>query len=173
MDKYIEREKIKTCFAQIIVNNIEDKPYYSIMYWENGEMYIGFSSYKLDYVRRWLNEKFEVKRNVDVVPVVRCKDCKYLVNATVNDNGFLICDISDMEITPDDFCSYGERKDGGADNGSELKPCPFCGSNRISVEYLYFRPYIRCEKCHAQIPCYNTYPKAKEAWNRRANNGSN
>ena len=53
----------------------------------------------------------------DVVPVVRCKDCKYLVNATVNDNGFLICDISDMEITPDDFCSYGERKDGDADNG--------------------------------------------------------
>lgn len=52
----------------------------------------------------------------DVVPVVRCKECKYLVNATVNDNGFLICDISDMEITPDDFCSYGERKDGGADN---------------------------------------------------------
>ena len=51
----------------------------------------------------------------DVVPVVRCKDCKYLVNATVNDNGFLICEISDMEITPDDFCSYGKRKD-GADN---------------------------------------------------------
>lgn len=65
-----DHEKIKTCFAQIIVNNSEDKPYYSIMYWENGEMYIGFSSYKLDYVRRWLNEKFEVKRNVDVVPVV-------------------------------------------------------------------------------------------------------
>ena len=53
---------------------------------------------------------------------------------------------------------------------NELKPCPFCGSNRISVEYLYFRPYILCEKCHAQIPCYNTYPKAKEAWNRRDEN---
>lgn len=53
---------------------------------------------------------------------------------------------------------------------NELKPCPFCGSNRILVEYLYFRPYILCEKCHAQIPCYNTYPKAKEAWNRRDEN---
>jgi hypothetical protein len=49
---------------------------------------------------------------VDAVPVVRCKDCKYLVNATVNDNGFLICDINDMEIAPDDFCSYGEPKEG-------------------------------------------------------------
>ena len=48
---------------------------------------------------------------VDAVVVTRCKDCKYLVNATVNDNGFLICDISDMEIAPDDFCSYGERRE--------------------------------------------------------------
>ena len=48
---------------------------------------------------------------VDAVIVTRCKDCEYLVNATVNDNGFLICDISDMEITPDDFCSYGEPKE--------------------------------------------------------------
>lgn len=48
---------------------------------------------------------------VDAVVVTRCKDCKHLVNATVNGNGFLICDISDMEITPDDFCSYGEPKE--------------------------------------------------------------
>ena len=39
--------------------------------------------------------------------ITRCKDCEYLVNATVNDNGFLICDINDMEIAPDDFCSRG------------------------------------------------------------------
>lgn len=53
---------------------------------------------------------------VDAEVVVRCKDCKYLVNATVNSNGFLICHVNGMEIAPDDFCSYGERKD-GADNG--------------------------------------------------------
>ena len=47
----------------------------------------------------------------DVVPVTRCKDCKHLVNATINANGFLICDISDMEIAPDDFCSHGERRE--------------------------------------------------------------
>ena len=46
----------------------------------------------------------------DVAPVVRCKDCKYLVNATVNSNGFLICNAIDMEIAPEDFCSYGERR---------------------------------------------------------------
>ena len=49
---------------------------------------------------------------VDAVIVTRCKDCKHLVNATVNANGFLICDVSDMEIAPDDFCSYGDPKEG-------------------------------------------------------------
>lgn len=48
---------------------------------------------------------------VDAVVVTRCKDCKYLVNATVNANRFLICDISDMEIAPDGFCSYGDPKE--------------------------------------------------------------
>ncbi len=47
----------------------------------------------------------------DVAPVVRCKDCKYLVNATVNSNGFLICNAIDMEIAPEDFCSYGECRE--------------------------------------------------------------
>ncbi len=51
---------------------------------------------------------------VDAVEVVRCKDCEHLVNATVNGNGFLICDISDMETAPDDFCSHGDRREEAA-----------------------------------------------------------
>ena len=47
----------------------------------------------------------------DVAEVVRCKDCKNLVNTTINANCFLICDISDIEIAPEDFCSYGERRE--------------------------------------------------------------
>lgn len=56
----------------------------------------------------------------DVAEVVRCRACKHLVNATINANGFLICDISDMEIAPDDFCSYGEYQTntGGNENVS-------------------------------------------------------
>lgn len=50
---------------------------------------------------------------VDAVIVTRCKDCKHIVHAVVNSNGFLICNINDMEIAPDNFCSCGERKDGG------------------------------------------------------------
>ena len=47
---------------------------------------------------------------VDAVPVVRCKDCVYSQSAKINKKGFLICPASGMEITDDDFCSYGERR---------------------------------------------------------------
>lgn len=70
MSANTEHEKIKTCFAQIIVEEIAGKPYYSIMYWDGIGMHIGYSSYELEFVRRWLNEEFEVNRNADVAPVV-------------------------------------------------------------------------------------------------------
>lgn len=46
------------------------------------------------------------------VVVTRCEDCEHKERATVNGKGFLICPASGMEITPDDFCSYGEPKEG-------------------------------------------------------------
>ena len=49
---------------------------------------------------------------VDAEVVTRCKDCAHKERATVNEKGFLICPASGMEITPDDFCSYGEPKEG-------------------------------------------------------------
>ena len=49
---------------------------------------------------------------VDAVVVTRCKNCAHKERATVNEKGFLICPASGMEITPDDFCSYGEPKEG-------------------------------------------------------------
>jgi hypothetical protein len=61
---------------------------------------------------RLIHNAVDKAPTVDAVVVTRCKGCKYLVNATVNANNFLICDISDMEIAPDNFCSYGEPKEG-------------------------------------------------------------
>ena len=54
---------------------------------------------------------------IDAVPVVRCKDC---VNGTfcLNSQGaeYVDCMLDDYSVRkPDDFCSYGERKE-GADN---------------------------------------------------------
>lgn len=47
----------------------------------------------------------------DVQEVVRCKDCSYFCKATVNKKGFLICPASGMDITNNDFCSYGAKMD--------------------------------------------------------------
>ena len=48
---------------------------------------------------------------VDAVPVVRRRDCVYAQSAKVNKKGYRICPASHMEITDDDFCSYGEKKE--------------------------------------------------------------
>ena len=47
---------------------------------------------------------------IAAVPVVRCKDCKYLMFSDCYGE----CGIGRMGIvSPDDFCSYGERKEDG------------------------------------------------------------
>lgn len=52
----------------------------------------------------------------DVVTVVRCKDCKRCDgfpdsnNTMPNERGF--CELDASLVKPDDFCSYGLRKDG-------------------------------------------------------------
>lgn len=55
---------------------------------------------------------------------------------------------------------------------SELKPCPFCGSEaelvvRYSVDYDQDVYYARCKKCDATIDFFS-HSAAVEAWNRRA-----
>lgn len=45
---------------------------------------------------------------VDAVEVVRCKDCKYYSNGWLCN---LYLNVS-HEMKPDDFCSYGERREG-------------------------------------------------------------
>jgi hypothetical protein len=53
----------------------------------------------------------------DVAPVVRCKDCKYAyINSFSAASGVLFCSSSMKAMQQDDFCSYGERKDGDTDD---------------------------------------------------------
>lgn len=49
----------------------------------------------------------------DVAPVVRCRDCKhyYFADNRVPQEQRYICDISGEIWKPDDFCSYGERRE--------------------------------------------------------------
>ena len=48
---------------------------------------------------------------VDAVEVVFCEDCIYQKDATVNCKGFIICPVSGMEITDDDYCSCAKRQE--------------------------------------------------------------
>lgn len=53
----------------------------------------------------------------DVVPVVRCKDCKYAQNDYDGFSTTVGCNMLKCATGWHSFCSYGERKDGGTDNG--------------------------------------------------------
>ena len=74
-----------------------------------------------DVANRWMeqNEAYidaEILRaipTVDAVPVTRCKDCKYAyINSFSATSGVALCSSSAKVMQQDDFCSYGERKDG-------------------------------------------------------------
>ena len=56
------------------------------------------------FVRRVLNDRNLIPA-ADVVPVVRCKDCTHLYGTLCTACGLL-------PRKPDDFCSYGEPKEG-------------------------------------------------------------
>ena len=75
----------------------------------NADVYEDYGDGTFDWGFGWKNIQDVINgiQAADAVSVVRCKDCEYLVNTTINANGFLICDISDMEIEPEDFCSRG------------------------------------------------------------------
>lgn len=74
---------------------------------------------KLERQEYWGNERcfdyvdaddIDNAPTVDAVPVVRCKDCKHEFGGSC-----IICGFQKRK--PDDFCSYGERKDGGERDG--------------------------------------------------------
>lgn len=71
-----------------------------------------------NYAQGWnacLNSVLRHK-TADVVEVVRCKDCKhYCLSDYRKPNEPKWCDLSNEQNEfpkPNDFCSYGERKDG-------------------------------------------------------------
>lgn len=70
---------------------------------------------------RYFTVKFDIENfpSADVAPVVRCKDCKHKGWVQEPCHGKSVdycrvwdCALRDLEST---FCSYGERKDRGAE----------------------------------------------------------
>ena len=57
---------------------------------------------------------FKKQPTVDAVPIVRCRECKHYDTADFDGNILCGCTLHSamLDITPDSFCSYGERKEG-------------------------------------------------------------
>lgn len=62
-DVCTHKNKIKTRFAKIFVSGTPDRPYFNILYFDpvDQDYHVGFSSYCLEYVFKWLSEEFEIE----------------------------------------------------------------------------------------------------------------
>lgn len=72
-----------------------------------------------------VREEIKLRPSADVVKVVRCKDCKYLKPFTSQYGAGQYCEcpcsFGGQGIKkPDDYCSYGERRDDREYNNSIL-----------------------------------------------------
>ena len=82
-DRFCEIKTIKTPLAQIIVSGSAEKPYYEILYFDPADRtyHIGYSSFVLANVFRWLSEVFEIVPCVpgqwvhDINNLYGCSEC--------------------------------------------------------------------------------------------------
>ena len=63
----------------------------------------------LHLAKAWLFNEVEKAPTIDAVPVIRCSEC---IHYETCEGGKDFCCFHAIGIVPDDFCSYGERKDG-------------------------------------------------------------
>ncbi len=63
-----KKDKIKTNFAKIFVSGSAEKPYYNILYFDpvDKNYHVGFGSFYLPYVFKWLSEEFEIEDELTV-----------------------------------------------------------------------------------------------------------
>lgn len=86
----VTSEKEKVTSAEIITRQIDGKPYYHIKLKKVGEdeYTIGYSSFKLDYVVKWLNDYFEFCGEAKV----SCDDNGWIpVEERLPENGTYLC----------------------------------------------------------------------------------
>lgn len=62
------------------------------------------------YLPEMSEEEFDSFPAADVAPMVRCKDCQKC-QGMHGVSGILLCMNHLGTVLPDDFCSYGKRKD--------------------------------------------------------------
>ena len=68
-------------------------------------------------VRTVTDKEIEEIPTVDAVPVVRCQDCKYSSYDEIFENRWCNSRSGCRKVKDNDFCSYGDRKDGDGNGG--------------------------------------------------------
>lgn len=67
------------------------------------------------YSAYWIDGFIESRHTVDAVEVVRCRDCQHYKAQSQSvhrkDKALLCCRSATVKVNPNDFCSFGERKD--------------------------------------------------------------
>ena len=73
----------------------------------------------IEYSESDIGYMIRKRPTIDAVPVVRCRECKYSRINHLMKKDILSCENIDVcgeeylfERNPNDFCSYGERKEG-------------------------------------------------------------
>ena len=113
-----ETTKIKTHFAKIFVGGSVEKPCYNIMYFDptDREYHIGFGSFTLEYVFKWLAEEFEIIEEPPTVDAAEVVHGRWEPREDVK--GFVRCSVChDCNI-------YDEWPD-----GKKWNYCPNCGAD--------------------------------------------
>ena len=98
MSKYIDADTL----LKSAVSKFKCVPSVGVIYFGNGEEIFDGEDLQ-DFIR--------AMPTADVVEVVRCKDCKYFTKERIADTIECICKNGGgmINISPDSFCSYGER----------------------------------------------------------------
>lgn len=70
----------------------------------------GLSTLAFKWLIDALIECYKTFPEADVVEVVRCKDCRMFVDNKSALTTYCTRECKNLNVKPDDFCSYGERK---------------------------------------------------------------
>ena len=131
MDAESVRVKVNAINPRIIVEDIFGKPYYSIMWYDidSKEHNIGYSSYDLSIVRKYMDDYFNVVSNcTEMTPVKHghnISECNPVDEFICSNCGLIMRDFSQIRTDEDDEYEYCCE--------FEFSYCPKCGY-RITEE---------------------------------------
>lgn len=95
-------------FVMLKVRDLNGRPYYSIIYLEEGCEHEGYSSYDLKVISEYLKRYFGFAQP----EIIRCRECKWwdrCPSSTIAPLYHLCRRVGRMNMTADDFCSRAEQ----------------------------------------------------------------